>query len=96
MIKRQKYLDLIQKELEQKDTILFLIGARQVGKTTLLRSLEEFGYISPEATVFVDGDKVSANGWTNGDDFLVYIKTYASLQGILFIIIDEAQYIRNI
>lgn len=96
MIKREKYLQQIQKELSVKDTILFLIGARQVGKSTLLESLFDFEYLSQEETLLISGDKIATIWFSSSDDFLAYFKLDYDFSKIKSIIIDEAQYITNI
>jgi predicted AAA+ superfamily ATPase len=42
IVKRDKYLNKILQNISNKDEILFLIGPRQAGKTTLLKSLVYF------------------------------------------------------
>ena len=96
MIERKKYLSKIKKDLSKKENILFLIGARQVGKTTLLKSLLEFGYISKEETLFLQGDSLVSFGIKNFDDLVSFIKNQISLEKLKYLIIDEAQYIYNI
>lgn len=96
MIKRQRYLDKINKELLDLDRILFVIWARQVGKTTLLKALIEFWYIPKEQTYGISWDTIMRNTFYNGDDLLDYVKTFTSLEHLHYLIIDEAQYIQNI
>jgi predicted AAA+ superfamily ATPase len=59
MIKREKYLNQINNTLSDIDKILFLIGARQVGKTSLIKSLEEFNYISNHESLWLYGDDLA-------------------------------------
>lgn len=96
MIKRNKYLSIIEKELTKFDTILFIVWARQVWKTTILQSLIKYDYIKQEDTVFLSWDKIYNNSLSNWDDFLSYIKTIYPIDKIKYVIIDEAQYIDNI
>lgn len=94
--KRSYYLDKIEKELPNTDTILFLIWARQVGKTTLLQSLKDFKYINPEQTLSLYGDDMFWKEITSWKEFLQYCENFIDLDNLKYLIIDEAQYITNI
>ncbi len=96
MFRREKYLKKIEKQLNDLETILFLMGARQVGKTTLLKSLIRFWYIDENNTLFLQWDEL-INFWINNyPSFISYIKNKIDLTKLKFLIIDEAQYIENI
>jgi len=72
MFFRKKYIDKIKKYLPNKENILFLIGARQVWKTTLLRMLIEKWIIDGDKTFWIDGDKIDIFSYK---DLMVYLKT---------------------
>ena len=86
---RRKIQDIIEKRLFQ-GKIIIIYGARQVGKTTLVKEL-----------IKKYGDELS---YYSGDDFDVRDKladkTSAQLNSFLknkkFVVIDEAQRIKNI
>lgn len=96
MIKRTWYLDRIQEQLSDLQRVLFLIGARQVGKTSLLHSLVHFGYIKQSEVVMIEWDRLINVSFSTSDDLLAYVKTITDLERIRYLIIDEAQYINNI
>lgn len=95
-IERDRYVKLIKEQLWDQNTILFLIGARQVGKTTLLKSLVSKGILEEETTLYVDGDKLLWKTRKNGDYFWDDITFSVAKKSIKTLIIDEAQYVHNI
>ncbi len=96
MVKRYKYLNLIQKYLPHTDKILFLLGPRQVGKTTLLKSLFEFNIIDKKHSLFLFWDELAWYGVNSFDSLIATVKSEIDLQNLKYLIIDEAQYIPNI
>ncbi len=96
MFKREKYLKKIIEELNDFSTILFLIWARQVGKTTLLESLLYFNYIKEKESLFLYWDELINYNIDNYENLLAYIKSKIDLEKLKYLIIDEAQYLENI
>ena len=96
IIKREKYLNKILKDLSKLDKILFVIWARQVWKTTILQSLLKFGYIPAENTLFLQGDKLLGFWISDYNSFISFLKNKISIKKLKYLIIDEAQYIPNI
>ena len=96
MFRRNLYLEKIEKELENHDEILFLIWARQVWKTSLLKSLIEFWYIKEENTLFLYWDKLFELWIEKSIDLENIVFSSIEKTKLLFLIIDEAQYIKNI
>ena len=96
MIKRTRYLQQISQELSDTDKILFLIWARQVGKSTLLKSLFEFDYIPLETSYQILWDELSFQNIATVQDLLEHIQLTKNLDTLKYLIIDEAQYITNI
>jgi len=96
MIKREKILEKINKKLDNKNKILFLIWARQVWKTTLLKSLIEFWYLNKDEWIFLFWDEL-ADLWVNNfQGFIENIQIKRDLKSLKYLILDEAQYIPNI
>lgn len=100
--KRRDYYKIIPQL--QKDTILALIGARQVGKTTLLYQMidELLLRTSPENVLFVELDDPYLNISLENLDriFSVYSTTILkkeldSLTETIYIILDEIQSLQN-
>lgn len=91
MIKRN-ILNKLQQELTQPE-ILILLGPRQVGKTTLLRMLEDFALQKGLRVAFFDLEQPQVLAdFNRSDKELVQIISEAG--EIVFI--DEFQYVRNI
>ncbi len=93
MFFRKKYINKIKKYLPNKENILFLIGARQVWKTTLLRMLIEKWIIDGDKTFWIDGDKIDIFSYK---DLMVYLKTKVDLKNLEYLIIDEVHFIKNV
>lgn len=91
MIKRN-ILNKLQQELTQPE-ILILLGPRQVGKTTLLRMLENYARQEGLKAVFFDLEQPQVLADFNRSD-----KEIAQLicQSGEVVFIDEFQYVRNI
>ncbi len=96
IFKREKYLNIIKKQLDNKDTILFLVGARQVGKTTILQSLVYFDIIPQEKTLFVNWEEILSLGIKSYSEFVEYLFSLKKSSAIKFLIIDEVQQVENI
>lgn len=93
IIKRNLYLEKINRAMKSVP-IIVLIGARQVGKTTLMQSID---IPNNTMTLFINGqDPDIAQVFEKYSNAVNYLKTNLNpnLTGILFI--DEFQYIQNI
>jgi len=92
-IKRDNYLNILKKSLTNSK-ITFLIGARQVGKTTLLK---QFSQELKDCT-FVSCDKLSLRKFESAEDLLnnISLKQGIDFQKINYLILDEIQMIENI
>ena len=87
----------ILSSLDDTNTILFLVWARQVGKTTLLKSLLSEWHIEKDKTVFLLWDHMQFEWIETYESLLAYIQLQSyNLKDIKYLIIDEAQYIKNI
>lgn len=95
LYKREKYLNKISQKIKKMDEILFLVGARQVGKTTLLKSLIKFGYIDKNDFLWIDGDKITIK-INSYDEFLTFLNLKYDLKKLKYLIIDEVHFIENI
>ena len=42
MFERNRYLQMIKKQLQEHDKIIMIYGARQVGKTTLMHMVADY------------------------------------------------------
>ena len=76
MFLRKKYVYKILSYLKLVNSV-FLVWARQVGKTTLLKTLIEFGFLPKEKTFYVNFDEflMSWNVIFNSmQDFIVYLE----------------------
>lgn len=91
MIKRN-ILSKLQQELTQPE-ILILLGPRQVGKTTLLRMLEDYAKQKGFKTVFFDLEQPQVLADFNRPDKEI-VQIISESGEIVFI--DEFQYVRNI
>lgn len=93
MVIRELYLNRI-KDAFRYTPIVVLIGARQVGKTTLMKTFPTDTFNS---THFINGQDVDiANLFTRLNTIEEYLKVYLNpqLNGLLFV--DEFQYIQGI
>lgn len=91
MIKRN-IIHKLERELSQPE-IVVLLGPRQVGKTTLLRTLEGFARKRGHRTVFFDLEQPHVLADFNRSDSEI-VKLIGESGDIVFI--DEFQYVRNI
>ena len=78
----------IKKKLKS-GKVLIIYGARQVGKTTLLKSL----FKNNETTIWLNGDKIADRALLEKESFT---NLSSFLSGKKMLIIDEAQRIKNI
>jgi predicted AAA+ superfamily ATPase len=90
MVKR-RILKKLEKELKQPE-IDILLGARQVGKTTILKQLQEYAQKSGYRTAFFDLEQPQVLAEFNRQDKDIIEKLIKSGQ---IIFIDEFQYIQN-
>lgn len=91
MIKRN-ILNKLQQELSQPE-IIILLGARQVGKTTLLKMLQDYARQKGLKTVFYDLEQPQVLAGFNRTDKEI-AQMISESNEICFI--DEFQYVRNI
>jgi predicted AAA+ superfamily ATPase len=85
-------LQKLEQELSNPE-ILVLLGPRQVGKTTLLKALENFARLKGRRTVYFDLEQPQVLSDFNRPDSEI-IKLISESGDIIFI--DEFQYVRNI
>lgn len=88
-----KYKRLVQDAIEQslfKEKIIIIYGARQVGKTTLVKTIQE-KYIDTSLYLNVDEPDIRAS--LEGKSSTELFKLFGEKK---FIIIDEAQRVKNI
>ena len=96
---KRKILLRISRFLEYKEAIV-IYGARQVGKTTimkmLIKQLKDNG-ISDKAVFYFDLEDLDMlNLCSQGVDFLIrYIDARTSYKGKIYLFIDEIQYLGN-
>lgn len=91
MIKRNIF-NKLQQELTQPE-IIILLGPRQVGKTTLLRMLEDYAKQKGLRTVFFDLEQPEISADFNRPDREI-VRIISESGEVVFI--DEFQYVRNI
>ncbi|MBU4414416.1 MAG: AAA family ATPase, partial [Proteobacteria bacterium] len=91
MIKRY-ILNKLQQELTQPEVVI-LLGPRQVGKTTLLKMLEDCAKQKGHSTVFFDLEQPQVLANFNRPDKEI-VQMISGSSEIVFI--DEFQYVRNI
>ena len=96
IFKRQKYLQKIEKSLQDKSKVLFLIWPRQAGKTTLLKSLVEFEIISNQETLFLEWNLLQEEWIALYKDLIAYLNLNYDLDKIKYLIIDEGQLAANL
>jgi len=92
MIIKRSILNKLQQELTQPE-ILILLGPRQVGKTTLLRMLEDYAKQKGLKAVFFDLEQPHVLADFNRPDKEI-VHMISTAGDIVFI--DEFQYVRNI
>ncbi|MCK4987233.1 MAG: ATP-binding protein, partial [Desulfobacterales bacterium] len=86
----QKQLENLR-SLIQSGKVIVIYGARQVGKTTLLRKFVE--NLDKEAVLFVNGDDITARQFLESQS-VENLKDFVGRHK--YLIVDEAQYVRNI
>lgn len=89
IIKRRQF-DLIQEHLKQKE-ITLIIGPRQVGKTTLMKKLEENLINRGERTLFLDLDREQDRQFFNSQARLIQKIVYDLGKEKGYVFIDEIQ-----
>lgn len=92
MIIKRNIISQLQQELTQPE-ILILLGPRQVGKTTLLKMLQEFCKQKGMKTAFFDLEQPSVSAEFNRPDREIIQKIFEA-GDVVFI--DEFQYVSNI
>jgi len=98
MFLRKKYVDKILQYLKVVNSV-FLVGARQVGKTTILKSLVEFGYL-PNSTLYVNFDDfvISWNiVFDTSKDFITFLEAnyQINFNKIDYFLFDEVKNLKN-
>ena len=90
---RIKYLKKLENSLKNKK-ITFLIGARQVGKTTLLKQLCK----NLKNYAFLPCDEIALKEFESAADLLNYfsLKNNINFSQIKYLILDEIQLVKNI
>ncbi len=89
---RKKYLEKFL-SYKENDNLLLILGARQVGKTSFIKSLIENWYISNE--VYLRGEEFLWKEFLP-KDFVDFLDLKYNVFSKKFLIIDEAQNIKNI
>ena len=97
MIERKQYFDI--KKWIWKEKIIILKGARQVGKTTLMKKLENDLIKQWKTTIFLFADDISNQKIFKSPDDLIYFLDFKfnldSISEKVYVFIDEFQYIKN-
>jgi len=90
---REYYLRILKKSLKNKK-ICFLVGARQVGKTTLLKQFTK----NLKNYAFLSCDEIGLKNFESTTDFLNYFSVTkgVNFEKITYLILDEVQVINNI
>ncbi len=92
MMIERNIIHKLEQELSHPE-IIVLLGPRQVGKTTLLRALEDFARKKGHRTVFFDLEQPNVLANFNRSDSEI-IRLIGESGDVVFI--DEFQYLRNI
>lgn len=99
MILRKKYIDNILSYLKVVNSI-FLIGARQVWKTTILKSLIEFNFLNKEKSFYVNFDEFVLS-WNitfqSMQEFISYLEINYQIDfdKIDYFLFDEVKNLKN-
>src|SRR3989344_228266 len=80
----------IQEHLEQKE-ITLITGPRQVGKTTMMKQLEEYLKKKGDKTLFLDLDREQDRPFFNSQERLIQRIAYELGEGKGYVFIDEIQ-----
>lgn len=98
---KRRILDYLKKILEKEPAII-LTGTRQVGKTTLMKKMEQDFKKESKETFYFDLELPSSLDLFSGgvEGFLEYLKAQgidlkSNREGYIYIFIDEFQYISN-
>ena len=99
MFLRKKYIDKILSYLKLVNSV-FLVWARQVGKTTILKSLVEFDFLPRDKTFYVNFDEflVSWNIIFNSmQDFIAYLELNYQIdfEKVDYFLFDEVKNLKN-
>jgi len=99
MFLRKKYINAILSYLKVVNSV-FLVWARQVWKTTILKSLIEFNFLPKERTFYVNFDEFVINWnvvFNSMQDFIAYIElTYKmDFNKIDYFLFDEVKNLKN-
>ncbi|MDP2090140.1 MAG: ATP-binding protein [Candidatus Gracilibacteria bacterium] len=96
IFKRKKYLDQLYSYLE-KEKLIIIYGARQVGKTTLIKTVLGDDNIV-QTKIYINFDDIYEKSFKTKNDFITYVGFNYNVdfysEGILFL--DEVQTIENI
>lgn len=92
IIERPIYIDRITRSLN-RDMMLVLVGQRRVGKSFMLKCLEDWLWRNkPEANVvFIDKEYNNFNFIKNADDLYAYVIETLPANGKNYLLIDEVQ-----
>lgn len=93
LFRRKRYLDLIRPLLVHPNALI-LIGARQVGKTTLIHMLESEAMI--ERVLTLSGDTLQFESFASPEVFYQYLRIRHGFDDYSVLVIDEAQRIEHI
>ena len=88
MIIHRDVLKLLKNDLGKQKALL-IMGARQVGKTTLLRALSE----NWDNTLWLTGDELETQKMFENPTI---VRLKAELAGVKYLIVDEAQRLPNV
>ena len=99
MILREKYTSKIEQYLKVTNSI-FLIGARQVGKTSIMKSLTEHEIIPAKNSFYLNFDDIALSGNLKFDDIFSFIRYIEFTYNIIFVdieyfLFDEVKNVRN-
>jgi len=87
------------KEIEpfiERDEIIVILGARQVGKTCLLRYIQKRLEREGRSTFFIDLEDIELRGTIkSAQDLLSYLRALGYRRGRVYLFIDEVHYMQN-
>jgi len=94
MIKRTLFTDVM--EWLDRDKVILIKGARQVGKTTLLLDIKNHLQSQQKMVVYVAADEFSnADIFSDARLFLKFLNFEYGIERNAYVLIDEFQYIKN-
>ncbi len=80
----------------ERDEIVVILGARQVGKTSLLRYIQKRMEGEGKTTFFIDLEDIEIREiFTSPHDFLSYLKARGYQGGRAWVFVDEIHYLKN-